>query len=247
MAARFDRVPEGGWQNENVNEKAVAKGRGRMKGTVMFPTCHDLTTENAGNTLAVLGNLLAAGNNVLVVSKPRVVPIVRLLGDFARFKKNLLLRFTIGSGDSDTLSFWEPSASLFAERLICLARAHGAGFQTSVSMEPLLETDEDKVVALVSELAPYVTESIWIGKLNKGEARLRANGHAIPENLEALAHLEASQSDERIRSLVARLHGHPLIRWKESIKQVVGADLAEGADEGWAGKDGSGVETREAL
>ena len=49
-----------------------------------------------------------------------------------------------------------------------------------------------------------------------------------------LAKLEASQSDARIKALYARLSGHPLVSWKESIKEVVGIDLPTRAEEGWA-------------
>ena len=51
--------------------------------------------------------------------------------------------------------------------------------------------------------------------------------------IEAIRRIEASQTNERIRSLYHRLDGHPLVRWKESIKRVVGVEDADGADEDW--------------
>jgi DNA repair photolyase len=191
----------------------------------MFPTTHDITLGNMVHTLPVLRAMLEAGNKVLVVSKPHPVVIQTICSDFANFKDSILFRFTIGSANDETLRFWEPGAPSYIERVACLACAHATGFQTSVSMEPLLETDEDIIVALVEGLASYVTDSIWLGKMNKPIERLTQNGVYDAETAKWTADLMASQSDERIKALYGRLKNHPKVKWKESIKAVVGLDL----------------------
>ena len=83
---------------------------------------------------------------------------------FGSFKEQILFRFSIGACDDRILSYWEPNAPSYNERKQCLIYAHQAGFQTSVSVEPML--DSANIDTLIGELLPYVTHSIWIGKMN---------------------------------------------------------------------------------
>ena len=238
MANRFGRISEKGWGDEIAGGNELGRRPRRVDGTVMFPTTHDITPTNLDLTLPALRGLLEVGNQVLVVSKPHLEVIQRICGEHAARKSQILFRFSIGTERAKTLAFFEPGAPEFGERLASLQYAHAADFATSVSMEPLLEPDEDHVVALVEKLAPFVTESIWIGKLNRAKAVMTNNGTWNDSAARAVAIIEASQTDERCRSLVARLSGHPLVRWKESIKKAAGFTLATTADEGWAGSDG---------
>ena len=58
--------------------------------------------------------------------------------------------------------------------------------------------------------------------------QLRANG-ADEAHLEAGRALVAAQNDDAIMALYERLKGHPLVRWKDSIRTVVGlAEESEG-------------------
>ena len=201
---------------------------GKKTGAIMFPTNHDLTPGNLGVTLPALEALLVAGNDVLVVSKPHLSVIQALCLHLAGHEDRLLFRFTIGSVSDEDLAFWEPGAPTFAERLKALAHARQAGFRTSVSMEPLLSPDEDTILTTVAVLDPHVTDSIWLGKMNHAEERLRANGvWERPGVQERTLALLESQSDERILRLYSALKDNPKVRWKESIKQVVGLDLAD--------------------
>ncbi|KKK65407.1 hypothetical protein LCGC14_2974430, partial [marine sediment metagenome] len=75
-------------------------------------------------------------------------------------KRDLIqFRFTITSIDNNLLSFWEPNAPLFEERLESLIHSFEKGYKTSISVEPFLDLDP---FLLIDELAPFVTESIWI-------------------------------------------------------------------------------------
>ena len=102
----------------------------------MFPSTHDLLPEFLEPCVAVLKNLLEAGNRVLVVSKPHLVCITRICGDFAEYRDRVLFRFTIRALDNTLLAFWEPGAPTFAERLACLNLAYDGGFQRTDARRP---------------------------------------------------------------------------------------------------------------
>lgn len=224
-AARFKVKDVSTWGDEEVKEGALEKSFGKRRGTIMFPTAHDLTLSNLQYTLPVLKKMLEAGNDVLVVSKPHAKVISQVMKECEGFREQILFRFTIGAADDRTLSLWEPGAPMFFNRLTALSLAHREGFKTSVSMEPLLEPDESKVVSMVDLFESFVTDAIWIGKMNKLEERLKRNGEWDGAVQTIAAELLVSQSDERICSLYERLKNRPIVKWKESIKKVVGLEI----------------------
>jgi DNA repair photolyase len=136
------------------------------------------------------------------------------------YKRQILFRFTIGACDDTVLSFWEPGAPAYGERMASLQYAYENGFQTSVSVEPML--DSANIGRLIAEVLPYVTETIWIGKMNH-LTRLVKN--ADVQLLSAIQHVEAGQTDDIIRSIYERHKLNPKVRWKASIKKVVGLPL----------------------
>jgi hypothetical protein len=156
-----------------------------------------------------------AGNEVLVVSKPDPQCIQAICDDCVDFKDKVLFRFTIGAMDDGLLSLWEPGAPSFQDRVQALKYAFDNGFQTSVSAEPMV--DADNVENLVFELLPYITETIWIGKMNY-------LGRVVvdtPEMADAVEKIRASQSDDRIIDIYNNLRDIPKIWWKKSISRVV--------------------------
>lgn len=232
QAIRFGRKTPAGWPEEEVNEKALARGYGKRKGTVMFPTTHDLTQRNIHTCVPVLLKLLQAGNKVLVVTKPDPVVIRSLCKyvlDYRIPKDQVLFRFTIGSSQTQTLKLWEPGAPSYEERLYALMWAFKHGWQTSVSMEPLLERHWWCVVEQVLAMEPYVTDAIWVGKMNHPTARVVGNfpKGEMPLRIAAELHrLVESQTDKRISELYTLLKDRRVVRWKESIKRVVGLEVA---------------------
>ena len=185
----------------------------------MFPTKHDITTSNYDDCLIVLNNLLKVGNNVLIVSKPSDMVIDRLTNDLKKYKSQILFRFTIGSLDNNILSFWEPGAPMFEDRAFALETAFCKGFATSISMEPLLDNELENTKKLVSILEPFVTDSIWIGKMNQPERRIK-----IEEN-DYIREYLARQSDENIFEIYEHFKDNDNIKWKESIKKIVGIEI----------------------
>jgi DNA repair photolyase len=219
MAIRFKRSTPDGWATPVLRPAAIDKCYKKSKGRVMFPTAHDITPENIDSCLFVLKKILAAGNEVLIVSKPHPVCIHRLCIELAGFKSKILFRFSIGSKSSVVLHKWEPGAPTFGDRKRALQYAHAAGFATSVSCEPMLDSNIDDVIA---SLRAYVTDSIWLGKANRLRSIVPTNSPNDVIIRKEAEKLIAIQSDEAINALYTRFKSDPMIKWKDSIKEVVG-------------------------
>lgn len=222
MAIRFGRKKPHTWKNEVVRKNSFQKQHKKYRGTIMFPSSHDIHPEHLEETVLFLGNILNAGNRVLFVSKPHLLCIETICKAFSGFSSNIRFRFTIGSSNSDTLRFWEPGAPDFQERLASLKLAYDRGFETSVSCEPMLD---DNVEDVIEKVSPYITDSIWIGKANYLARRLRINGIRDKETIEKSRELMKLQSDGNIRRLYKRLRKNKLVKWKESIKKIVGIPI----------------------
>lgn len=204
-------------------EEEVNRIHPNYGGQVMFPTAHDILPENLTSALTVIRNLLESGNKVLVVSKPHLGCIQQLCQEFYDARENILFRFTITARDTEILGFWEPEAPDYQERLMSLRSCYERGFNTSVSIEPMLHRED--VVNMVKELLPYVSHSIWIGKMNKIESRVAKN----PSTRSEIARIEQGQSDTSLMTLFDELKHIKKIRWKESVKKVVGLPLQDEA------------------
>ena len=165
---------------------------------------------------------------MLIVSKPHLQCVEAICNKFADYKDKILFRFTIGCFDDVLLGHWEPSAPHFLERLASLRHAFNAGFQTSVSVEPML--DSENIFQLYDMLESFVTDAGWIGKMNKVRTRVVI---AKEEDERQVKRIEDGQTDEKILAVYEQLKGRSKVKWKESIKEVVGLELAEevGADE----------------
>lgn len=196
----------------------------RYDGQIMFPTAHDIVPENLNHYMEHLRLLLEAGNRVLIVSKPHFSCIEKLCEVFSSWRKQILYRFTITARKDELLRYWEPKAPLFQERYDCLAHAFEKGFQTSVSVEPMLDVKD--VIKMIDKLYPYVTHSIWIGMMNKIDKRITLKTKTDYRQVERI--LEG-QSQKSILAIYDALRSSHKIRWKESIKTVVGLDLAHKA------------------
>lgn len=219
MAIRFKRVTAASWGRPRLRQHDLDRSFTKRAGRIMFPTAHDITGQNIDECVSVLTRMLAAGNELLIVSKPWLACVTRLCDELAEYRSQILFRFSIGSIENDVLSYWEPGAPSFDERLSSLKMAHLQDFQTSISGEPMLDGDPD---ALIAAVRPYVTDSIWLGKINRLRNILPVNCPGDPETVRRGHMLVALQSDQAIRALYNRHRHDPLIKWKDSIKAVVG-------------------------
>ena len=225
-ACRFKRVlTREQWLVPYPSMRALTEKPRKLAGRIMMPTTHDITPSNIETAETYLRKWLAIGNEFLIVSKPHLACITRLTFNLAEFKDQITFRFSIGSTDDKTLKFWEPGAPDFQERFECLQHAFRVGYKTSVSCEPFLDGTIDDLVAAV---APWVTDTIWIGKMNKPGQRVDKRGWGEPEYRMLQAVMDV-QTDAAIKALFERQKANQKVRWKESIKQVVGLELASEA------------------
>lgn len=229
MAIRFNRRTPDNWKEEVLREKAFNKKIGKRQGTIMYPTTHDIVPEMLDYHVEFIGKILNAGNKVLIVSKPHLHCIRVLTHTFFSFRDQILFRFTIGSADEAKLSSWEENAPSFHQRLEALDCAFKNGFATSVSAEPMLDTDFDGVDKLIQITRPHITDALWLGKMNNAENRVRTNGHKNLITVFSLEDLKEFQKDENIKEIYLKYKDDPKIKWKESIKKVVGLKIPEKA------------------
>ncbi len=216
-AKRFKLRDRDQWHVEEFTKRAAMKSYPARKGVIMFPSAHDITPFNVAEYIRVATLMLEKGNQLLIVSKPRTECVKKMVAAFAEYKKQILFRFTIGTMSETTSLFWEPGAPLPTERVECLYMAYSNGFRTSVSIEPMLSGVQG-VENVVLEVQPFVTDTIWIGKMNKTRLRVDMN---IPENVKAVGYIDHCQNDREIMILHERNKDNGMIRWKDSIKAVV--------------------------
>ena len=211
MAKRFGRCTDDAWKEMEINRKIVDKTFGRYEGRVMFPSTHDIVDapEAKEACLVVIGKLLEAGNDLLITTKPRLSVTKEITSRFNSFKLKMQFRFTITSLDNHLLSFWEPNAPCFEERLESLRHAYEGGFKTSVSVEPFLDHDPK---SLIDMLSPYVTESIWLGPMNY----IPTNGIA-DEDRQYYTEIRKRYAVNRLREIFEDLRDYPRIRFKDSM------------------------------
>lgn len=218
MAVRFKRLTKDEWSLERVRQKDVDKKQKLYDGRVMFPSSHDITPGNFDACMIVIEKLLLAGNELLIVSKPHLACIRAICYSFKAYRDKIIFRFTIGACNNEILTFWEPNAPIYEERKASLIYAFEAGFETSVSVEPMLSADG--VIDLVKDLHPFTTNSIWIGKMN----HLHSINVNNEEDFEAIQAIKDGQCDKNIWNIYNEMKDNPLVRWKDSIKKVVGIE-----------------------
>jgi hypothetical protein len=220
MGIRFKWVTEDLWPLERIRQKDVDAIYKKYDGQVMFPSSHDITPKNLNDCLTVLRCLIIVGNKMLVVSKPHLDCIKAFCKMFRPYRRRVLLRFSIGATDDAILSYWEPNAPAYDERKQCLKYAYNAGFRTSVSVEPML--DSANIDGLISDLSPYVTHSIWIGTMNH-LGRLEKGSDMVLR--QAIETIRRGQTEAKIKAIYRRHKDNPMIKWKKEIKRVVGIPI----------------------
>ena len=211
MAIRFKRKTSESWKFMVPNQKNIDKSYKKRKGRVMFPTSHDITEESLSGCFIVLKKLLRSGNDVLITTKPNFVCVSSICENFNKFKNLIQFRFTITSLSSILLKFWEPGAPSFEERLKSLKYAFKKGYKTSISIEPFLD---ENPLELVDKLKPYVTESIWIGKMNYLQSSINTQKDKV--YYEQIRLINTKENLSKIISK-AEFHNKKLVRIKDSI------------------------------
>jgi len=205
------------WTCERFTDNAFKSDFKLLPGVIMFPSTHNLSPFYLQRALPILINMLAAGNKVLIVTKPDIEVIKVLVGNLVKYRNQILFRFTIGSLDETLMRFWEPGAPSPEERLSALDYAYAAGFSTSISIEPML-AGVDETLHVISAVSRHVSETIWIGKM----AHIKQRVDMTPDGVaDAVKLIESQQSDSEIIRLYCALADNPKIRWKKSIAGVL--------------------------
>jgi len=163
MAIRFNRKTATNWKVMELNLNEIGKHYKKRSGRIMFPTSHDITLESLFYCMGTLQKLLEVGNDVLVTTKPYYPCMKILMRAFKQYKDQIQFRFTITSADNNVLWEWERNAPDLSNRMASLIKGFVDGYKTSVAIEPFLDFNP---IPLILKVRPYVTESIWIGKLN---------------------------------------------------------------------------------
>jgi DNA repair photolyase len=207
-------------EDATMIKRAMSQCKTPLK--IMYPSTHDIHPDNLDLHLQVIESLLQHCKRLMIVSKPHRECIKAICRAFPKYRKKILFRFSIGSANNEVLKFWEPSAPDFQERLACLKYAFLNGYQTSVSCEPMLDAH---IEAVVRACRPFVTDAIWLGKISRLKSCLSLNKLKTPEIMAAADELIASQNDERITELYETFRHDRKIRYKKSIKKVVGIPL----------------------
>ena len=220
-AVQYKRKTRDDWKREVVKIEKLApaiKPKGKY---TMCPSSHDISPENLKHALTVLDVLLKKGYRVLIVIKPHLEVVKAICQQFGDYREKILFRLTIGSLNSETLRFWEPNAPSFEERLASLKHAYSMGFMTSVSCEPALDTD---TIKLAETVLPFVTDAVWLGKVNRLKSIIKLNCGDDPVTQKAAEALMKSQPDEWVSGLYHHFQDNPKIKWKDSMKQILGLE-----------------------
>ena len=217
-ALRRRQIADGQWPQMRIRQDDVDQPRKLHDGLVGFPSTHDITPTNLDAYLTVLGKLLRAGNEVLIVTKPRLDCIKRICSACEFFKDKILFRFTIGAMDDRILQFWEPNAPSYQERKESLQYAFDLGFRTSVSMEPMLDTPN--IEALINDVLPFITEDIWLGTMNYLTEMKKAAGADLQLKNEIIR-IEHNQLPPVLNTIKSTFESNPRIKWKSDTLRKI--------------------------
>lgn len=212
IAIRFGRKDENTWKAMKLNKSKLNYNYKKRKGRIMFPSSHDLVPEYRNECFLVLEKLLNSDNSVLITSKPHFNVIKELCDRFKKFKELIQFRFTITSTNNKILKFWEEGAPLFEERLSSLKYAFIMRFKTSVSIEPFLDKNP---IFLIEKIYPYVSETIWIGKMN-----YICRDPPNPDDLYYFKKVRKNYAVSNIQNIINKLSKNKKIRYKDSIKRM---------------------------
>ena len=223
FSIRVKRRMAENWKEEVIRVHDLNCKIKKVDGVIMFPESHDISVSNMDKGFQLLKRLLDEGNSVFFITKAHYKVIEKLCNEFKNYKDKLLICITIGSTNSETLKFWEKGATSFEERFAALKLAYDKGYRTSVCAEPMLDKN---IVELIETLSPYVTNEIWIGKINNLRQTLSMNGYKTDmETQQRAKELSEWQNDPNfILPLYEKYKDNPMIQWKESYRKEILGD-----------------------
>ncbi len=200
MANDFGQIKWDDWCNPVIRQKNVQKSYGKRKGTIMFPTSHNLDLWNIHEGIKVLNKLADADNDVLVVLKPSCSVVERICR-LVHNKSKIEFRFTITSTSQDKLSLFETGAPGLMDRFNAMHYALRNRVKTSISIEPFLDSDPSELIEdLLDDGYGVKPEDIWIGPMNH-LSRLIKLSPIIAANQEYLRRIYRPKNLEFIKAI----------------------------------------------
>jgi len=216
MAIRFGRKNAENWPKM----QPLKNSKYPHNKLIMFSSSHDLFYEDIKLIEESIEKLLANDNKILFVTKPRFKVIKYLLDFFGAYygnkiKDKIEFRFTIGSSNNEVLSFWEPNAPSFEERLKATEIINKFNeeinekiFSYSISMEPLLTLHPENIINKIPNAKEY-----WLGKMNY----VNLNN---PKNEKEKIYFERQKrinSESFWKKLYIQFKDFDKIKWKDSV------------------------------
>lgn len=199
--------------NKTKVTKEWRNSKDETKRVYMFPSSHDIFPESVSDYITVAKKMLDAGHKIICVSKPRIKCIKEICKELTHYKDTFMFRFTITTSNNDTIKLFEGNSPLFEERLECLKYAHGCGYETSISMEPLLDDPTD----VIQKCDEYVTKNIWIGTMSSMDVLKKNQQDIIIKEFDRLDEL---YSKKNLLKIVEKFRNNKKIYWKTSIMKI---------------------------
>jgi DNA repair photolyase len=188
---------------KKVNNKTVAK-------MIMFPSSHDILIDYVDSYITSALHILDGGHSLLIVTKPRLDCIKKMVDAFVNYKDKIIFRLTITSKNDDILSYYETNASKYDERKECMIYLFEHGYRTSISMEPFLSDPKE----VINDLKQYVTDDIWLGLMSG----IKQSDTIDDEHKQQLNEL---YNNDNIMKLVNELKADKKIMWKTSVMRLL--------------------------
>lgn len=193
-----------------IDDKKVKKSWKKSSNKmIMFPSSHDIFPEFIDKYIEVCKNILNAGNSIMIVTKPRLNCIDKLIEQLSNHKDKIIFMLTITSSDQNLLEYYEKNAPTYDERKQCLINLFNNGYYTSISMEPFLN---DPFI-VINELDQYVTHNIWLGLMSGFKNNKEIN---VDEKLR----LTKLYSKEHISEIINKIKNNNKIMFKTSVMKL---------------------------
>ena len=212
MALRFGRKTKSNWKIMELHRNKLNQRYKKRRGRIMFPSSHDIVPEFKNECFLVLEKLLNAGNSVLITSKPHFKIIKELCNRFVYFRDQIQFRFTITTINNNKIEFWEEGAPPCEERFQSLKYAYQMKYKTSVSIEPFLDLNP---TPLVLKLYPFISETIWLGKMNYIDRK-----NLTSEEKDNYNNIRKNYTEANLQNIINTLIKYKKIRYKDSIKKM---------------------------
>ncbi len=186
MAVQYGRRTWKDWDKKiTIDMDKVNKNYKYHEGVTVFPSSHNIDITNFHVAMIPLRKLLEQGNKVLIVMKPHY-RVIQYMADKLWMHEHLIeFRFTITSIDQSTLMKYEPNAPSINSRLSSVKEVRSLGYKLSISIEPFLDVEPQKLInELVTDYG-VDHKDIWLGPMNH-VTKLANYSKVIDENLDYL-------------------------------------------------------------